>query len=135
MGECPTISSPSSWTQHGTLRLIDQTRLPAEEVYVECGTVEAVAHAIRTMQVRGAPAIGIAAAMGLAMGARAFQASAFPVFYAALEAMAAQLTRTRPTAVNLAWAVRRIVRRGAGAPRVADGRDRGAPDGRGDGHA
>ena len=98
-----------SWTQHGTIRLIDQTRLPAEEVYVECGTVEEVARAIRTMQVRGAPAIGITAAMGLAMGARTFQTSAFPVFYAALEAMAAQLVRTRPTAVNLAWAVRRMV--------------------------
>jgi methylthioribose-1-phosphate isomerase len=98
-----------SWTQHGTIRLIDQTRLPMEEVYVECGTVEEVARAIRTMQVRGAPAIGIAAAMGLAMGARTFQTSAFPVFYAALEAMAAQLVRTRPTAVNLAWAVRRMV--------------------------
>ena len=60
----------TDWTQHGAIRLIDQTRLPLEEVYVECGTVEEVARAIRTMQVRGAPAIGIAAAMGLAMGAR-----------------------------------------------------------------
>ena len=59
-----------AWTPQGTIRLIDQTRLPLEEVYLECGTVDEVAHAIRTLQVRGAPAIGIAAAMGLALGAR-----------------------------------------------------------------
>jgi methylthioribose-1-phosphate isomerase len=63
------------------------------------------------MQVRGAPAIGIAAAMGLAMGARAVAASDFSDLYTALERMGTQLMRTRPTAVNLAWAVRRILRR------------------------
>lgn len=98
------------WTRHGTIRLIDQTRLPLEEVYVECGTVDDVARAIRTMQVRGAPAIGIAAAMGLAMGAQTIRASTFPAFYAALEDMGAQLQRTRPTAVNLPWAIRRLLR-------------------------
>ena len=56
------------WTKDGAIRLIDQTRLPLEEVYVECRTLEEVARAIRTMQVRGAPAIGVAAAMGLAIG-------------------------------------------------------------------
>jgi len=97
------------WTEDGTIRLIDQTRLPLEEVYVECGTVEEVARAIRTMQVRGAPAIGIAAAMGLAMAARTIQAPTFQAFLAALEGLGSQLMRTRPTAVNLAWAVRRIL--------------------------
>jgi methylthioribose-1-phosphate isomerase len=99
------------WTQDGAIRLIDQTRLPLEEVYLECKSVDDVARAIRTMQVRGAPAIGIAAAMGLAMAARAIQASTFASFYTVLEGMGATLLRTRPTAVNLAWAVRRVLQR------------------------
>lgn len=99
------------WTQDDAIRLIDQTRLPLEEAYVECRSVDEVARAIRTMQVRGAPAIGIAAAMGLALGARSIQASTFASFYTALEDMGTRLTRTRPTAVNLAWAVRRILQR------------------------
>jgi methylthioribose-1-phosphate isomerase len=103
-----------AWAQDGAIRLIDQTRLPLEEAYVECRSVDEVARAIRTMQVRGAPAIGIAAAMGLAMGARTIQASTFPAFYAALEGLGAQLLRTRPTAVNLAWAVRRLLRAAEG---------------------
>lgn len=98
------------WTGTGAIRLIDQTRLPLDEVYIECETVEDVARAIRTMQVRGAPAIGIAAAMGLAMAARTIQAPTFAAFYAALETNGAGLLRTRPTAVNLAWAVRRMLR-------------------------
>ena len=97
------------WTRNGAIRLIDQTRLPLEEVYVECETVDEVARAIRTMQIRGAPAIGIAAAMGLAMAARTIQAPTFQAFLAALEGLGSQLMRTRPTAVNLAWAVRRIL--------------------------
>ncbi len=99
------------WTPEGTIRLIDQTRLPLDEVYVECRTIEEVAQAIRTMRVRGAPAIGIAAAMGLAMGARTIAAADFSALYSALEGMGNQLLSTRPTAVNLAWAVRRILLR------------------------
>jgi methylthioribose-1-phosphate isomerase len=98
-----------AWTEQGTVRLIDQTRLPLEEVYVECRTVDEVARAIRTMQVRGAPAIGIAAAMGMALGAAAFHAPTFSAFMSALEDVGAKLIRTRPTAVNLAWAVRRLL--------------------------
>jgi methylthioribose-1-phosphate isomerase len=110
------------WTPNRAIRLMDQTRLPLEEVYVECDTVDDVARAIRTMQIRGAPAIGIAAAMGLALGARSIQATTFAAFYATLEDMGARLTRTRPTAVNLAWAVRRVLRtaREAQGRRVAD---------------
>jgi methylthioribose-1-phosphate isomerase len=96
------------WTPAGTVRLIDQTRLPTEEVYLECRSVDEVAEAIRTMKVRGAPAIGITAAMGLALGAQTIRAAAAE-FQAALEAMASALIRTRPTAVNLAWAVRRLL--------------------------
>jgi len=98
-----------AWTPSGAIRLIDQTRLPVEEVYVECRSVEEVADAIRTMRVRGAPAIGVAAAMGLALGGQTIQAGSFKEFYQALEGMGSLLTQTRPTAVNLAWAVRRLL--------------------------
>ncbi len=97
------------WTSAGTVRLIDQTRLPGEEVYIECRTIEEVAEAIRRMKVRGAPAIGVTAAMGLALGAQTIQAEAFKDFSRALEGMAALLSRTRPTAVNLAWGLRRLL--------------------------
>jgi len=98
-----------AWTSSGTVRLIDQTRLPTEEVYIECRTIEEVAEAIRTMRVRGAPAIGVTAAMGLAMAAQGIQGGTFQEFIDALEGMASFLIQTRPTAVNLAWAVRRIL--------------------------
>lgn len=98
-----------AWTPSGTVRLIDQTRLPTEEVYIECRTIEEVADAIRTMRVRGAPAIGVTAAMGLALGAQTIRAGTFAEFSEALEGMASLLVRTRPTAVNLAWAVRRLL--------------------------
>ena len=98
-----------TWTSSGTVRLIDQTRLPTEEVYVECQTVEEVADAIRSMRVRGAPAIGVTAAMGLALGAQTVSAGTFKEFFKTLEGMASLLTQTRPTAVNLAWAVRRLL--------------------------
>lgn len=97
------------WTPAGTVRLIDQTRLPLEEVYVECRSVDEIAEAIRSMRVRGAPAIGVTAAMGMALGARAIEAREFKEFWSALEQMGVLLTRTRPTAVNLAWAVRRML--------------------------
>ena len=98
------------WTEDGLIRLLDQTRLPLEEVYVECASVEEIAHAIRTLQVRGAPAIGIAAAMALAMGSRTIRETTLPAFRAELERLADRLIRTRPTAVNLAWAIRRMLR-------------------------
>ncbi len=98
-----------AWTPQGTIRLIDQTRLPLEETYRTCETLEAVADAIRTMQVRGAPAIGVAAAMGLALGAQALTASTYEGFYRSLEALSDSLRRTRPTAVNLAWALDRML--------------------------
>ncbi len=98
-----------AWTPSGTIRLIDQTRLPAEEIYIECRTIEEVAEAIRTMRVRGAPAIGVTAAMGLALGAQTIQAGSFQEFFEALEGLGSLLTRTRPTAVNLTWGVRRLL--------------------------
>jgi methylthioribose-1-phosphate isomerase len=98
------------WTSAGTVRLLDQTRLPAEEVYVECRDVAAVAHAIRSMQIRGAPAIGVAGAMGLALAAQSIRASNFAEFYAELARHGEALRLTRPTAVNLAWGIERMQR-------------------------
>jgi methylthioribose-1-phosphate isomerase len=98
--------------------LLDQTRLPAEEVVVRCAGYRSVAEAIRTMQVRGAPAIGVTAAMGMALAA--LEAPDEPGGFAAYLAEASRvLEGTRPTAVNLAWAVERMRRRaaaGAGRP-------------------
>src|SRR4051812_1783773 len=88
--------------------MIDQRKLPAQEVYVRCRSAAEVAKAIRTMVIRGAPAIGVAAAMGIALGIRRSTATGTQKlaaeFYKACELMAA----TRPTAVNLFWAIERM---------------------------
>src|SRR5215467_1785709 len=95
------------WTSQG-VRFIDQTRLPTEEVYVTCQTYEEVAAAIREMVVRGAPAIGVAAAMGIALGVK--QSGAKEVAYLRTEfgQICRTMGETRPTAVNLFWAIRRM---------------------------
>ena len=95
------------WTNAG-VRFIDQTKLPTEEVYVTCKNYEEVAEAIRTMIVRGAPAIGVAAAMGVALGAQQSQATTMPEFEREFDAICNVLAGTRPTAVNLFWAIRRM---------------------------
>ena len=88
--------------------MIDQTRLPAEKEFVDCRTIEEVGHAIKTMVIRGAPAIGVAAAMGVSLGADSIEASTFESFYQALEEKCDRLGQSRPTAVNLAWAIKRM---------------------------
>jgi methylthioribose-1-phosphate isomerase len=94
------------WTEAGVV-MIDQTRLPHEERYVTCHSYEDVAEAIRSMVIRGAPAIGVAAAMGIALGV----ATADPENIAAqFEKICDTLARTRPTAVNLFWAIERMKR-------------------------
>jgi len=93
----------------GALTLVDQTRLPRETVLISCRTAEDVARAIRSMQVRGAPAIGVAAAYGLALAAAATPATDAASFVGDLEASAAVLGQTRPTAVNLRWALERVL--------------------------
>jgi methylthioribose-1-phosphate isomerase len=94
------------WTDEGVV-MIDQTRLPNEELYVTCRDYRQVADAIRTMVIRGAPAIGVAAAMGVALGI----AQADPAnLDADLSAISAELAGTRPTAVNLFWAIDRMNR-------------------------
>ena len=86
------------WTEHGVV-MIDQTRLPVEETYVTCTTYQEMANAIRSMVIRGAPAIGVATAMGVALGV--LQGADF-------ETVCATLAATRPTAVNLFWAIDRM---------------------------
>jgi methylthioribose-1-phosphate isomerase len=91
--------------ERGKVVLLDQTKLPLVEEYVELGSVEEVARAIETMVVRGAPAIGITAAYGIALAARTGE----------LGSADARLRRTRPTAVNLFWALDRMKRAGSDA--------------------
>jgi methylthioribose-1-phosphate isomerase len=90
--------------------MIDQTRLPGEEVYNEYSDFKSVAEAIRGMVIRGAPAIGVAAAMGIALGARDIVADTFESFFRQLANVCDTLAKTRPTAVNLFWAIERMKR-------------------------
>jgi methylthioribose-1-phosphate isomerase len=103
--------------------MIDQRKLPVEEVYVRCKTAPEVARAIKTMVIRGAPAIGVAAAMGIALGIRKSAATGTQKlaaeFYRICELMAA----TRPTAVNLFWAIERMKRSFAAAIEVGESVD------------
>jgi methylthioribose-1-phosphate isomerase len=96
------------WKEN-TVVMIDQTRLPGEESYVECRTYEDVADAIKRMVIRGAPAIGVAAAMGIALGAISLRTTKRDEFTAEVKRIAGVILRTRPTAVNLAWAVKRML--------------------------
>ena len=98
------------WTEAGVV-MIDQTRLPREEVYVTCRNYQEVAAAIRTMVIRGAPAIGVAAAMGLALAVRQAPAAQVADLERPLEEAAVTIGATRPTAVNLFWAIRRMKER------------------------
>jgi methylthioribose-1-phosphate isomerase len=105
------------WWQDEALCLIDQRRLPHETATVRCADLGAVALAIRSMQVRGAPAIGCAAAYGMALVAQQHQAPDSAALLDALAAAQATLDAQRPTAVNLAWATARMLSRaGALAP-------------------
>src|ERR1039457_3571586 len=95
------------WTDQG-VRFIDQTKLPTEEVYVTCKTHEQVADVIRNMVVRGAPAIGVAAAMGIALGVNNSKAESTGELKRDLDQICDLIGKTRPTAVNLFWAIRRM---------------------------
>ncbi len=95
----------------GCLRLIDQTRLPLETVELECRDVETVWEAIRTLRVRGAPAIGIAAAYGICLGLQTAAGQDAAAFFARLQEVTDYLAESRPTAVNLFWAIRRMIQR------------------------
>ena len=95
------------WTDNG-VRFIDQTKLPMEEIYVTCKTHEQVADVIRTMVVRGAPAIGVAAAMGIALAVKNSKAESTGDLKRDLDQACELISKTRPTAVNLFWAIRRM---------------------------
>ena len=103
---------PVAWHQ-GRVRLLDQTRLPEESLTLDLATVDEVAEAITTMRVRGAPAIGVTAAYGLALAASLAPAGGV---HAAIDAAASTLGATRPTAVNLRWALDRVRAAVAGVP-------------------
>jgi methylthioribose-1-phosphate isomerase len=92
----------------GHLRLIDQTRLPTEFVEIDCGDVETAWEAIKTLRVRGAPAIGVAAAYGVCLGMQKAIGSDEAAFFARLQQTADYLATSRPTAVNLFWAIERM---------------------------
>ncbi|MCA1961227.1 MAG: S-methyl-5-thioribose-1-phosphate isomerase [Desulfomonile sp.] len=97
------------------IRLLDQTLLPAQEVYLEIRTLEDLCDAIRRLAVRGAPAIGIAAAMGVALGVQDFPGDDRKAFGKRFDAVCAAIAATRPTAVNLFWALKRMKRVLAGS--------------------
>jgi methylthioribose-1-phosphate isomerase len=104
-----TVISPVRWCDDRLL-LLDQTLLPATEVEREYRRWEDIAEAIRTLVVRGAPAIGVAAAFGVALAARQSGARTFDALLTDLEVAAKGLAATRPTAVNLFWALERMKR-------------------------
>jgi methylthioribose-1-phosphate isomerase len=101
----PTIE----W-RDGIVRILDQTRLPFEVEMVDCRNYQMVARCIKELKIRGAPAIGVAGAMGVALGAQAIQAKNFDDFYQHLLPICEDLASTRPTAVNLFWGINRMKR-------------------------
>src|SRR5688500_12342579 len=101
----PTIA----W-QDDDIVMVDQRKLPAAEVYVTCKNVNDVAKAIKTMVIRGAPAIGVCAAMGLALGAARSKATGTRQFTTEFQRNCDLLAATRPTAANLFWAIERMKR-------------------------
>src|SRR6187401_451049 len=118
----PTIE----W-QGDAVVMIDQRKLPGSETYVSCKTAQEVAKAIKTMVIRGAPAIGVAAAMGLALGMRRSKASGTKQFATEFQKLCELMAATRPTAVNLFWAIDRMkqafaeeAQRGASVAEISD---------------
>ena len=101
---------PSVAWQDDDIVMVDQRKLPAAEVYVTCKSVNDVAKAIKTMVIRGAPAIGVCAAMGLSLGAARSKATGTKQFTTEFQRHCDLLAATRPTAVNLFWAIERMKR-------------------------
>src|SRR5437764_3279734 len=108
MREDDKVLQTVAW-KGGKVRLIDQTVLPEQLSYVELTDWRAVAQAIRTMVVRGAPAIGCTAALGMALAARQLETADRAEFLIALYAAAERFRQSRPTAVNLFWAIDRML--------------------------
>jgi methylthioribose-1-phosphate isomerase len=101
----PTIK----W-EAGLVKILDQRKLPSRVEWYTCRNYREVIKSIEKMVIRGAPAIGVAAALGLALGASSIRARSFPAFRARFVALAEEMRLARPTAVNLQWAIDRMVR-------------------------
>src|SRR5258705_1035774 len=101
---------PTIAREHHVVVMIDQRKLPAQEIYVRCKTAPEVARAIKTMVIRGATAIGVAAAFGIALGMRKSTATGTQKFAAEFHKTCELMASTRPTAVNLFWAIERMKR-------------------------
>jgi methylthioribose-1-phosphate isomerase len=126
----PTIAREAD-----TIVMIDQRKLPSQEIYVRCKTAKEVARAIKTMVIRGAPAIGVAAAMGLALGVRQSKSTGTQKLAAEFYKLCELMASTRPTAVNLFWAIERMKRSfaagaeaGESVAQIKDRLDRQADD-------
>ncbi|HTI37430.1 MAG TPA: S-methyl-5-thioribose-1-phosphate isomerase [Vicinamibacterales bacterium] len=101
---------PTIELQDDVIVMVDQRKLPGQEVYVRCRNAQEVAKAIRTMVIRGAPAIGVAAAMGIALGMKKSSARGTRQYAVEFQKMCDMMAATRPTAVNLFWAIDRMKR-------------------------
>src|ERR1700754_4142023 len=118
---------PTIVREENVVVMIDQRKLPAQEIYVRCKTAAEVARAIKSMVIRGAPAIGVAAAMGVAIGMRQSSATGTQKFAAEFYRVCELMAATRPTAVNLFWAIERMkksfaigVEAGESVPQIQD---------------
>src|SRR5712692_9398724 len=104
------VAQPIEWTDRGVI-MLDQRRLPAEEISYTYTDYREVAKAIREMVIRGAPAIGVAAAMGAALGVLHSSAESVEALRKEFSEICGTLAKTRPTAVDLFWALERMMRR------------------------
>lgn len=111
----PTIE----WQDDGVV-MVDQRKLPGSEIYVHAKSAQEMARAIKTMVIRGAPAIGVAAAYGIALGMRKSQASGTTKFAAEFQKTCELMRATRPTAVNLFWAIERMKKRFAASAQAGE---------------
>ena len=102
---------PTVEWKDGAVRLLDQSRLPTQIEFLDCRDYRAVAQAIRELKVRGAPAIGVTAAMGIALGAGSLKWTDYDAFVEAVAGICDHLAASRPTAVNLFWAIARMKRK------------------------
>ena len=120
----PEVPEPTiSWDREsGGIRFIDQTLLPERCEVVSCGTVERLIHGISRLEVRGAPALGVAGGMGVALAAVKSRATMRDAFLREVEKAAAGIAATRPTAVNLSWGINRVLARVREAPDPAEAR-------------
>jgi methylthioribose-1-phosphate isomerase len=106
----------------GGIRYVDQTLLPSEYLIVDCTTIDRLEVAIQRLEIRGAPALGVAGAYGVALAARISTSASNPAFLAGVRNHAEQLRATRPTAVNLGWGIDRVMARVSGEPDIRSAR-------------